>query len=246
MREAYQHQWSDRLKSLCGWHDHGRRMFSWRCVHPETAEKRWQRLLDTDGLRGRVRRENRPVDTLLLNYEHSSRFDRHQKDHRPGGGGCGSRREAQEAGQRLCGPVPVPRGKDACAFTSRRPRTCFHCLGCGAAGSVIDFVMRKDGLTKQPGHCLAGQDRAARSFCAARPARRPRAGQRVEPREPDALLQRVVNFYARTLHKDRGGPELFEQAQPGRRDAAGSFSSWLQQRHVAHACCPNPAKSWKA
>ena len=25
----------------------------------------------------------------------------------------------------------------------------FHCFGCGAAGSVIDFVMRKDGLTQQ-------------------------------------------------------------------------------------------------
>src|SRR3990167_7091466 len=25
----------------------------------------------------------------------------------------------------------------------------FHCFGCGAAGSVIDFVMKKDGLTKQ-------------------------------------------------------------------------------------------------
>lgn len=26
MREAYQHQWSDRLKSLCGWRDDGKRM----------------------------------------------------------------------------------------------------------------------------------------------------------------------------------------------------------------------------
>jgi hypothetical protein len=34
VREAYQHGWDDRLKSLCGWYE------------------RWQRLLDTDGLRG--------------------------------------------------------------------------------------------------------------------------------------------------------------------------------------------------
>ena len=26
VREAYQHEWDDRLKSLCGWYDQGRRM----------------------------------------------------------------------------------------------------------------------------------------------------------------------------------------------------------------------------
>ena len=52
MREAYQHQWDDRLKSLCGWRDEGRRMMKLALRSPGTAEKRWQRLLDTDGLRG--------------------------------------------------------------------------------------------------------------------------------------------------------------------------------------------------
>ena len=52
MREAYQHQWSDRLKSLCGWRDDGKRMTKLALRSPGTAEKRWQRLLDTDGGRG--------------------------------------------------------------------------------------------------------------------------------------------------------------------------------------------------
>jgi hypothetical protein len=52
MREAYQHQWSDRLKSLCGWRDEGRRMIRLALRSPKTAGKRWQRLLDTDGGRG--------------------------------------------------------------------------------------------------------------------------------------------------------------------------------------------------
>jgi hypothetical protein len=52
MREAYQHQWGDRLKSLCGWRDDGKRMIKLALRSPGTAEKRWQRLLDTDGLRG--------------------------------------------------------------------------------------------------------------------------------------------------------------------------------------------------
>ncbi len=52
MREAYQHDWTARLKSLCGWRDDGRRMMKLALRSPGTAEKRWQRLLDTDGLRG--------------------------------------------------------------------------------------------------------------------------------------------------------------------------------------------------
>jgi hypothetical protein len=52
IREAYQHQWSDRLKSLCGWRDDGRRMLRFALRSPEKARKRWNRLLDTDGLRG--------------------------------------------------------------------------------------------------------------------------------------------------------------------------------------------------
>lgn len=52
VREAYQHQWDDRLKSLCGWHDQGRRMVKLALRSPGTARKRWQRLLDTDGYRG--------------------------------------------------------------------------------------------------------------------------------------------------------------------------------------------------
>ncbi len=52
MREAYQHGWDDRLKSLCGWHDRGLRMIRLALRSPETARQRWRRLLDTDGYRG--------------------------------------------------------------------------------------------------------------------------------------------------------------------------------------------------
>jgi hypothetical protein len=52
MREAYQHDWEDRLKSLCGWYDQGRCMIRLALRSPEMARQRWQRLLDTDGYRG--------------------------------------------------------------------------------------------------------------------------------------------------------------------------------------------------
>lgn len=49
IREAWQHDWSDRLKSLCGWNDDGRRMLRLARDNPKLAEKRWNRLLETDG-----------------------------------------------------------------------------------------------------------------------------------------------------------------------------------------------------
>lgn len=52
VREAVQHDWDDRLKSLCGWYDQGRRMIRLALRSPKSAEHRWQRLLDTDGFRG--------------------------------------------------------------------------------------------------------------------------------------------------------------------------------------------------
>jgi hypothetical protein len=52
VREAYQHDWDDQLKSLCGWYDQGKRMVKLALRSPETARKRWQRLLNTDGYRG--------------------------------------------------------------------------------------------------------------------------------------------------------------------------------------------------
>ena len=52
MREAYQHGWTDKLKSLCGWRDDGGRMLRLALRSPEKARQRWNRLLETDGLRG--------------------------------------------------------------------------------------------------------------------------------------------------------------------------------------------------
>jgi hypothetical protein len=57
IREAFNHDWSECLKSRCGWHDNGQRMakLAWRS--PATARRRWQRLLDTDGHRGHLHPE---------------------------------------------------------------------------------------------------------------------------------------------------------------------------------------------
>ncbi len=53
MREAVQHAWPDELKAECGWEDEGRAMLELALRASRKAEKRWQRLMDTDGLLGR-------------------------------------------------------------------------------------------------------------------------------------------------------------------------------------------------
>jgi hypothetical protein len=52
MREAYQHNWEERLKMLCGWNDHGRCIMQQALHTPAVVKQRWQRMLDTDGYRG--------------------------------------------------------------------------------------------------------------------------------------------------------------------------------------------------
>jgi hypothetical protein len=49
IREAWQHDWPENLRSLCGWRDDGRRMARLALRRPALAQSRWQRLLDTDG-----------------------------------------------------------------------------------------------------------------------------------------------------------------------------------------------------
>ena len=49
IREAWQHDWSEELRRLCGWRDDGKRMLRLALRSPARAEKRWLHLLATDG-----------------------------------------------------------------------------------------------------------------------------------------------------------------------------------------------------
>ena len=86
----------------------------------------------------------------------------------------------------------------------------FRCPSCQATGNVIQFVAKKEGtgerqaalklLTATPGVKRASQ-------VAAPPAK---AVPTMKAGEQEALLQRVVTFYAKTLHKDRAGFEYLK------------------------------------
>ncbi len=52
MREAYQHQWGEKLRTLCGWDDDGKIMIELALACPKRARLIWNKLLETDGCRG--------------------------------------------------------------------------------------------------------------------------------------------------------------------------------------------------
>lgn len=52
IREAYQHDWTDELKALCGWRDDGQALLAFALRAPKTARRQWDILMRTDGLRG--------------------------------------------------------------------------------------------------------------------------------------------------------------------------------------------------
>jgi hypothetical protein len=49
MREAYNHDWSERLRHECGWSDEGATMLELALAQPGEAARRWEWLLSTDG-----------------------------------------------------------------------------------------------------------------------------------------------------------------------------------------------------
>ncbi len=49
MREAYNHNWPERLQEECGWGDEGAAMLELALQHPEQAAERWEWLEATDG-----------------------------------------------------------------------------------------------------------------------------------------------------------------------------------------------------
>ncbi len=78
----------------------------------------------------------------------------------------------------------------------------FNCLGCHVGGSVIDFIMRQDGLTKSQAVAWL-KEHSGSVFTRTTPAAAP--ARILKPEDAEALLQRVVKFYVRTLRKDETG-----------------------------------------
>ena len=87
----------------------------------------------------------------------------------------------------------------------------FRCPSCQATGNVIQFVAKKEGIGERAGGHEVIDGHAGREAVPARvTAPAVKAAPTMKPGEQEALLQRVVTFYAKTLHKDRAGFEYLK------------------------------------
>lgn len=82
----------------------------------------------------------------------------------------------------------------------------WRCMSCDAAGNVIQFVARKEGIEEKEAALrllatLPGVQRASQL------ENKKTSSPVVPPAVAADLLARVAGFYARTLHKDRAGAE---------------------------------------
>jgi len=108
--------------------------------------------------------------------------------------------ELKARGKDLVGLCPFHEEKEP-SFVISPEKNLFHCLGCGAGGSVIDWVMKSEGVSFRHAVELLREGQAGGGGL--RPVKRSTVRRLPPPVELEAadheLLVQVVDFYHRTL-----------------------------------------------
>ena len=117
--------------------------------------------------------------------------------------------ELQPHGRKdLIGKCPFHEDKNA-SFIVSPDKNLFHCMGCDAAGSVIDLVMKLDGLTFKD----AVQKLIASTsvVCLATEPVKLSERSRVLPEKANSLLERVVSVYEKSFSEVPDGKAYLEK-----------------------------------
>jgi DNA primase len=89
------------------------------------------------------------------------------------------------------------------SFIVTPAKNLFHCLGCGAGGTVIDFVMRHDGLSFRHAVEILRSGRASALVATTAPTKKATVPKLPPPVEYDAddqtLLAQVIDYYHERL-----------------------------------------------
>jgi DNA primase catalytic core len=107
------------------------------------------------------------------------------------------------------------------SFVVTPDKNLFHCMGCAAAGSVIDLVMKYDGLSFKD--AVDKLFAASTVVCRATDLPKPSERGEVPPEKANTLLERVVAVYEKTFSEDPAGRAYLEKR--GITDA-GLFSQY--------------------
>jgi len=81
----------------------------------------------------------------------------------------------------------------------------FHCFGCGAAGSVIDFVMRLDGITFKDAVNKLLTETGIVHRATETPSPLPSPTMVLTPERANTLLERVISIYQKNLEEGTEG-----------------------------------------
>ena len=112
----------------------------------------------------------------------------------------GAQVRLKRAGRNLVGLCPFHNEKTP-SFSVNAERGFFHCFGCGAGGTVFDFVMRVEGLT-----FLEALQSLARRYGIVLPERNEAGGPSAGERDALALVnQTAAEFFAHVLWKTGDG-----------------------------------------
>jgi DNA primase catalytic core len=122
----------------------------------------------------------------------------------------------------LIGQCPFHEDKNP-SFVVSPEKNLFHCLGCGAGGSVIDLVMKLDGLDFKE-----AVRKLLTSTNLVRPASETPKRLQVPPEKANTLLEKVIAVYEKTFAEVPDGKAYLEKR--GITDA-GLFS----RRRVGYA-----------
>ena len=116
----------------------------------------------------------------------------------------------------LIGKCPFHEDKNP-SFVVSPDKNLFHCLGCDVGGSVIDLVMKLDGIefkeAVQKLLASTGLVRVAADLPTCPAKLEERSGKRlaIPPEKANALLERVVAVYEKTFAEVPDGKDYLEK-----------------------------------
>ena len=87
----------------------------------------------------------------------------------------------------------------------------FHCFGCGAAGSVIDFVMRLDGITFKDAVNKLLTETGIVHRATETPPSSPAPTPALTPERANTLLERVITIYQKNLEEGTEGKTYLQK-----------------------------------
>lgn len=101
----------------------------------------------------------------------------------------------------------------------------FHCFGCEAKGNVIQFVAMKEGIGEREAavKLLATVPGVSQASALPRKSKTAEPKKILKPGDAANLLQRVVNFYVKTLAKDRAGLDYLKGRKLADATTLGTF-----------------------